>query len=157
MISNSLASSVRSPNGLPLEWVRKKAGSATKSLSKFLNLAFPAFLKFLAEMHVSHYLYWGCAFEPCLRRFRGLSGMAWNPQSCESICPLVSLPPVASGGIAPNFPWELGDLGRSRDASSATSCAVTESIELRIVVASVSVDEARLEGSTYVNQNCFRE
>ena len=71
--------------------------------------------------------------------------MASNPRSCDSIAPLETLPPVASGGITPNFPWELGDL------SSATSCAVTESIELRIVVASVSVDEARLEGSTYVN------
>ena len=113
-------------------------------------------------MHVSHYLYRGCAFEPCailrlfrglsvLRLFCGLSGMASNPRSCDSIAPLETLPPVASGGITPNFPWELGDLGRSRDASSATSCAVAESIELRIVVASVSVDEARLEGSTYVN------
>ena len=104
-------------------------------------------------INILHYLYWGCAFEQraVLRRFRGLSGMASNPRACGSTTPLVSLQPAASDGMTLNFSRELGDKGRSCDSFSAASCAVAESIELRIVVASVSVDEARLGGAIYVN------
>ena len=96
---------------------------------------------------------WGCAFEPwvVLRNFRGLSGIASNPEACESITRMISLSPIASDGITPTFPSELGDKGRNCDASSVASRAVAESIELRIVVASVSVDEARFGGTKYMN------
>ena len=61
---------------------------------------------------------------------------------------MVSLSPVASDGTNTSS-LELG--GRGSDAFSVASRTADEPIEPFVVVASVSVDEARLLGSKHAN------